>query len=342
VISPSGCSWTAASSIPWISILSGAAGSGNGQVSYSVAANSGASTRTGTLAVAGNTFTVTQTGVSCTFSLAPISNSVNSSGGTGTVNVNATSGCTWNGASNVSWITITSGGSGSGSGQVGYMVAPNTSPSSRAGTVTIAGQTFTVNQQAAPCVYSLSEAEQSFSSSEADGVVSVNTASGCPWSASSQSSWITLTSGSSGMGSGAVQYTIEANTGSDLRTGNMTIGGKSFKVTQAGADSAPVIVVEPVLVDFGRVAGGDTGSQPLKISNKGTAPLTIKGMRITSRTLGVFKSEGGCQTLAPGESCTLTLKFEPVSRGIIQGIMKIFSDGSNRRTTQVKLKGAGI
>jgi hypothetical protein len=207
--------------------------------------------------------------------------------------------------------------------------------------MTIAGQTFTVNQQAAPCVYSLSEAEQSFSSEEDEGVVSVDAADGCLWSASSQSSWITLTSGSSGKGNGAVQYAIEANTESEVRTGNVTIAGKSFKVTQAGTDSAPVIVVEPVLLDFGRVALGETGSQPLKISNKGTAPLTIKGMRITSRTLGVFKSEGACQTLAPGESCTLTLEFEPVSRGIIQGILKIFSDGSNRRTTQVRLRGAG-
>jgi hypothetical protein len=59
------CSWTAFS-IPgggdWITITSGASGSGNGTVSYSVAANASTSPRTGAMNIAGATFTVTQGG----------------------------------------------------------------------------------------------------------------------------------------------------------------------------------------------------------------------------------------------------------------------------------------
>ena len=61
VTAGSGCSWTAASHDAWITVTGGASGTGNGTVSYSVAANT-ASQRTGTVTIAGQTFTVTQEG----------------------------------------------------------------------------------------------------------------------------------------------------------------------------------------------------------------------------------------------------------------------------------------
>ena len=60
--------------------------------------------------------------------------------------VTAGTGCAWTAASSASWITVTSGASGSGNGSVGYSIAANTTISSRAGIVTIAGQAFTVTQ----------------------------------------------------------------------------------------------------------------------------------------------------------------------------------------------------
>ena len=53
----SGCSWTAASDVSWVTITSA---SSSGIVEYSVAANPGPSSRTGTLTIARQTFTVTQ------------------------------------------------------------------------------------------------------------------------------------------------------------------------------------------------------------------------------------------------------------------------------------------
>jgi len=60
VTAPNGCAWTATSNAAWLTINSGAAGSGSGVVNYSVAANTGASQRAGALTIAGQTFTVTQ------------------------------------------------------------------------------------------------------------------------------------------------------------------------------------------------------------------------------------------------------------------------------------------
>lgn len=81
----------------------------------------------------------------CIYSIIPTSQSFPTSGGRGSVSVTAASGCTWNAISSASWISITSGSNGSGIGTVSYSVAPNTG-GSRAGTLMIAGLTFTITQ----------------------------------------------------------------------------------------------------------------------------------------------------------------------------------------------------
>ena len=69
-------------------------------------------------------------------------------GGTGTVQVIAPSGCAWTAASNAEWLSV-SPTAGSGNRTVSYTVAENPTDSSRTGTITIAGVTFTVSQAAA-------------------------------------------------------------------------------------------------------------------------------------------------------------------------------------------------
>ncbi|HYL72707.1 MAG TPA: putative Ig domain-containing protein [Bryobacteraceae bacterium] len=87
-------------------------------------------------------------GISCSYSLSAAAQSFAAAGGAGSVNVIAGQGCGWNAASNASFITVTSGASGAGNGPVGFSVAAN-SGAARTGTLTIAGQTFTVNQASA-------------------------------------------------------------------------------------------------------------------------------------------------------------------------------------------------
>ena len=60
VTAGSGCSWTATRSGSWITITSGSSGSGTGTVNYRVSANGGSSSRTGTLTVAGEPITISQ------------------------------------------------------------------------------------------------------------------------------------------------------------------------------------------------------------------------------------------------------------------------------------------
>ncbi|MEN3332223.1 MAG: hypothetical protein V7641_1588 [Blastocatellia bacterium] len=85
---------------------------------------------------------------SCGASLSKSQQSFGAQGGSDTVGVTINAGCTWTATSNNTWITVTGGGSGSGNGTVSYSVDQNINGASRSGTLTIAGQTFTVNQAA--------------------------------------------------------------------------------------------------------------------------------------------------------------------------------------------------
>jgi hypothetical protein len=84
----------------------------------------------------------------CNYSLAPTSGPAVSAGGASAVAVTAGSGCAWTAVSNSAFVTVTGGSSGSGNGTVNYTVATNSATSPRSGSMTIAGQTFTVSQNA--------------------------------------------------------------------------------------------------------------------------------------------------------------------------------------------------
>jgi hypothetical protein len=91
----------------------------------------------------------------CTYSLSASTASVAAGGGSGTVNVVSNrAGCMggWSSSSNASWLSVVSGGSGSGPGTtvLTYLAAANAS-SVRSGTLTIASNTFTVNQSEPSC-----------------------------------------------------------------------------------------------------------------------------------------------------------------------------------------------
>ena len=138
--------WSAASNSPFITITSGSTGTGNGTVNYSVAANGPTSSpRTGTMTIAGQTFTVNQDGA-CPLSITPSGRTFAAPGGTGDITVTTDPTCTWTAVKDVPWITITSGSSGTGNGTVKYSVSPNPTGVQRQGTVTVSGKVHTVKE----------------------------------------------------------------------------------------------------------------------------------------------------------------------------------------------------
>jgi len=231
------CTWTAvvvAPSDSWIHITSGSSGTGAGNVSINVDPNPYAASRSGSLTIAGITFTVNQAGADCTISLSSGGTDIPSSGGNGSVDV-ATNGCGYSTAAGPNWITITSGGSGPGSGTVSYSIAPNSSTQSRSGTLMIGGQPYQITQAGVECSFTIGSNNTLFGYSGGPGVITV-TPNGlnCGWTASSSSFWSTITFGATGMGPGHVDYTVSANSAQTGRSGSITVAGQTVTISQAG------------------------------------------------------------------------------------------------------------
>ena len=179
------CNWTVAPTAGWMS-ASPTSGRGDATVHIVVSANESTAPRSATVTVAGQSVTMSQqpnvatppapvpppptppppaptppptptptpqptpapTPVPCAFQLASNSVSVAAEGGPGSVRVRTTSGCSWTASSSVGWVSVATP-SGSGETDARFTVAENFSSATRSATLTIAGQTFRINQAAA-------------------------------------------------------------------------------------------------------------------------------------------------------------------------------------------------
>jgi hypothetical protein len=141
------CGWTASSSDGWLTIGSGASGTGNGTIGWTARVNSGAA-RNAVISAGSAVFTLSQAqgqGFTCTYSINPASVAYTRIGGPSTLSVTANDpSCAWTATSPAGWVTV-SPAAGTGSGSVTVTAAGNIG-SSRNATLTIAGQSLTVTQ----------------------------------------------------------------------------------------------------------------------------------------------------------------------------------------------------
>jgi len=182
---------------------------------------------------------------SCVPTLNPAGASLPQGGGTGSFNVSTQSGCSWVATSSASWITITDGSSGAGVGTVSYSVTAN-SGGQRSGTITVNGQAFNITQAPNPgsCSYALNKASESVSEQVDGGSFTLTTGGGCPWTASSNAGWLSVTSATSGSGPATINYSVPANAGGQ-RIGVITVGGQTLTVTQAPNQASCTFALNP-------------------------------------------------------------------------------------------------
>ncbi len=253
-----GCAWTAVSTVPWLSVTTGATGQGPGAVTVVVQENDAPVRRTGILTIAGHTYIVEQgeavtpipippVDPSCTFTVEPLAGQFGSEGGAGELMVTASSRtCTWAAASAVPWIRLEGGTNETGSGPVRYVVAPNTSGSARAGTVIVAGIVVTVTQAAvgppptAPCTFTVAPATTSFAGEGGASEVTVTaSAATCAWTAQPAVAWIAIQGSAGGTGSGRLRFLVAANAAASPRSGTLVVAGVSVTISQAAASTTP-------------------------------------------------------------------------------------------------------
>jgi hypothetical protein len=232
------CAWYVVNTNSWITI-SNVAGTNDGVVGYSIAANPGSTQRVGTFSVWDQAFfTIYQQGAPCTYSLSPSSVSPSAEAETNSITITTPTGCAWSVTNTNSWISFEGPTSGVSSGTLTWVVAANAGSIGRTGVVSVSGQSFTVRQAAAVCNYKLSPTNRVHGYGAASNSVNLTVLSVCPWTVVNTNPWVTIHTPTNGVGSAAVGYSITANGNVGPRTGAVVIGGQPFTLTQNGLGCA--------------------------------------------------------------------------------------------------------
>jgi antitoxin (DNA-binding transcriptional repressor) of toxin-antitoxin stability system len=301
------CLWTATSGAPWVTVRAPGEGTGNGSVSVSVATNTG-SARTGTLAIAGRTVTITQAGAPCLIEIAPLSQNLPATGGAGTVSVTTLPGCRWTVTSDASWLSATAD-DGEGSGTVRFVATAHQGPA-RTGTLTIGGQRFVVTQEAPaaePCTFAVQPTAIAIEAAGGMTTVAVQAGASCSWTATSSAGWVAVGEPGEGTGNGSLSVSVAANTGS-ARTGTLTIAGRTVTITQAGSCASTISPTSQTVTAVEGAASPVTVTSPAGCS--WTATTTASWIAITSGAAGSGTGTVSFTVAAnPGPARTDTLQI---------------------------------
>jgi hypothetical protein len=276
-----------------------------------------------------------QTTIPVLASLSPMSQFFSAGGGNSSVSVTLPGGCNWSATTQSIWITITTG-AGTGSGSATYSVAPNGTGSPRFDTVTIAGLAFTVSQ-APTCSNSISPGNSNFAASGGAGSVSVTAYPACPWTASSNATFITITSGASGTGNGMVAYSVALNTSSNPRMGTMTIAGQTFTVSQSGnsslaprafvsgrgSDSNPCSIGSPCRTIGVAIGAVLSGGEVVVLNSAGYGPFAV------DRAVTIIAPQGVYAGVSVASGDGITISVGPSDTVILRGLFLNGVGGAN-------------
>lgn len=152
-------------------------------------------------------------------------------GGGGSILTSGTG--TWTASTTASWLTITPRTTATTGTSCIYTVSANFSADTRKGVITLNDKTHTVTQTGYTATLSPTSGSKTLTGGS--GTVAITVSPSVSWSATSNSEWVTV-SPAGGVSSGTVAYAVAAYTGVTTRTATLTIAGRTFTLSQTGAD----------------------------------------------------------------------------------------------------------
>src|SRR6476660_1704454 len=150
--------------------------------------------------------------------------------------------------------------------------------------------------------------------------------------------------GSAISGATSSSYTTPATTSSDNGTQftvvvSNTMGSATSSAAALTVNSGQISVV-PGSVSFGNVTVNTTNTQTIKLTNSGTANLTVSQATVSGSG---FSTSGLTlpATLGPGLSTNFNVAFAPASAGSVTGSVTVVSNATNSPAT-LALSGTGV
>ena len=330
ITAPDSCNWNASATPSWIT-LSNTSGIAQGSVSYTVAANPTSQARTGAITIANQTVNVTQDATVCGQVLTPLNANVSAIAGTYSFNV-ATS-CNYTAVSNSGWIRLVSNATGTGTSDVGYSVAANSSPDARTGTITVGSQVFTVSQSGAGCTLTLSPGAADVDAKGGLGSFAVTASGSCRWQASTDAGWVHITYESVN-GNGKVSFRADAADQSNPRQARIFVADQTFQLRQA---AKPVIQISSagVLNAASFLSGAVSPGEIITIFGEGIGPTIGAGLQLTTDQQSLTNLVAGTRVLFDGNPAPLIY----VSSLQVSAIVPYALDGQTTTRMQVEYQG---
>lgn len=115
-------------------------------------------------------------------------------------------------------------------------------------------------------------------------------------------------------------------------------------VSLAGKGIAPVIAVEPVLLDFGQINLGSSDIRKITICNKGNADLTVESVVFSAGSTD-FTISAAPQLpvmIEPNGLVELEINYTPTAAGTINSVLEITSDDPVTSISQIIVTGKAV
>ena len=244
--------WSVSESLDWLTVNGSTSRVGPGAVVLQASANNTVYPRSGTVTIAGKTFSVSQKarGVEIEYETMLFG----TDGGYESISINPDGNSAWTAvASDPTWITIFQGDSGTGDGEILYIISPYVGDgSARMGWITIGDKKVYITQRA----YDLTIEPNGTNvvGNAGAGEFGVSASIGDVWTAIVTEPWITLVSGyDAGTGSGTVRFLFTENTTGKTRTGKIIVAGEVYTLEQR---ARTMVAITATAEHGGHVSGG--------------------------------------------------------------------------------------
>ena len=172
------------------------------------------------------------------------------------------------------------------------------------------------------------------------------TATGKGFSVSGLSTPATIEAGASAtfsavfapIAAGAASGTISISTNALNSHMALTMTGTATTSTPAPTPTQ-LLAPSPASLSFGSVNVSASNSLGVTLTNSGNSSVTISG--VTTKGTGFTASAMGAVTVAPNETATLTVMFNPTTAGAVSGTVSVASNATNSPAS-ISVSGTGV
>lgn len=232
----SNTAWSVVESLPWAS-ANPTSGSGGGTVTITVLENPDTTERSGPLTIGGVEHLLTQQAAPASVVIDPAARTVSTAAQSYQIDV--VSNTDWTVTESLPWASV-SPTSGTGDATLTVTVTENTAVDPRQGPIDIGGESHSLTQEGVPPVTTIDPETKAIDATAQSYDIAVS--SNTDWTVVESLPWASAAP-LSGTGNGSVTITVLENPSTDARGGDLTIGGQTHTLSQAGAP--PQTTIDP-------------------------------------------------------------------------------------------------